>query len=50
MKGKITVMADKKEDLDFVNEKHDPDVDIVTNSNEESFIDKMKHFFPERGF
>ncbi|MGE7182614.1 general stress protein [Peribacillus sp. NPDC006672] len=41
--SEITVMADKKEDLDFVNEK--PDVDVVTNSDEDSFIDKMKHFF-----
>lgn len=47
--GEITVMADKKEDLDFVNEKHDPDVEVVTNSNEESFIDKMKHFFLNEG-
>ncbi|MED3710440.1 general stress protein [Peribacillus frigoritolerans] len=47
--GEITVMADKKEDLDFVNEKHDSDVDVVTNSNEESFIDKMKHFFLNEG-
>ncbi|MFA1711848.1 general stress protein [Peribacillus frigoritolerans] len=47
--GEITVMADKKEDLDFVHEKHDPDVDVVTNSNEESFIDKMKHFFLNEG-
>ncbi|MBT2616624.1 MULTISPECIES: general stress protein [unclassified Bacillus (in: firmicutes)] len=47
--GEITVMADKKEDLDFVNEKHDPDVDVVTNYNEESFIDKMKQFFLNEG-
>ena len=47
--GEITVMADKKEDLDFVNDKHDPDVDVVTNSNEDSFIDKMKHFFLNEG-
>lgn len=47
--GEITVMADKKEDLDFINERHDPDVDVVTNSNEESFIDKMKHFFLNEG-
>ncbi|MFJ7363290.1 general stress protein [Peribacillus frigoritolerans] len=47
--GEITVMADKKEELDFVNEKHDSDVDVVTNSNEESFIDKMKHFFLNEG-
>jgi hypothetical protein len=47
--GEITVMADKKEDLDFVNEKHDPDVDVVTNYNEESFIDNLKHFFLNEG-
>lgn len=47
--GEITVMADKKEDLDFVNQKSDPDVDVVTNSNEDSFIDKMKHFFLNEG-
>ncbi|QOS90428.1 MULTISPECIES: general stress protein [Bacillales] len=47
--GEITVMADKKEDLDFVNQKRDPDVDVVTNSNEDSFIDKMKHFFLNEG-
>jgi hypothetical protein len=47
--GKITVIADKKGDLDFVNEKRDPDVDVVTNSNEDSFIDKMKHFFLNEG-
>ncbi len=47
--GEITVMADKKEDLDFVNEKRDPDVDVVTNSNDDSFIDKMKHFFLNEG-
>ncbi|MGG4265638.1 general stress protein [Peribacillus simplex] len=45
----ITVMADKKEDLDFVNEKPNPDVDVVTNSDEDSFIDKMKHFFLNEG-
>ncbi|MFE4704680.1 general stress protein [Peribacillus simplex] len=47
--GEITVMADKKEDLDVVNQKRDPDVDVVTNSNEDSFIDKMKHFFLNEG-
>ncbi|WP_260285371.1 general stress protein [Peribacillus aracenensis] len=47
--GEITVMADRKEDLDFVNQKRDPDVDVVTNSNEDSFIDKMKHFFLNEG-
>lgn len=47
--GEITVMADKKEDLDFVNQKRDPDVDVITNSNEDSFIDKMKHFFLNEG-
>ncbi|MEY9868627.1 hypothetical protein ABIE66_004006 [Peribacillus sp. B2I2] len=47
--GEITVMADKKEDLGFVNEKRDPDVDVVTNSNDDSFIDKMKHFFLNEG-
>ncbi|MFE4129528.1 general stress protein [Peribacillus sp. YIM B13482] len=43
--SEITVMADKKEDLDFFN----ADVDVVTNSNEDSFIDKMKHFFLNEG-
>ncbi|MFE4810371.1 general stress protein [Peribacillus simplex] len=47
--GEITVMADKKEDLDFVTQKRDPDVDVVTNSNEDSFIDKLKHFFLNEG-
>ncbi|MGG3495930.1 general stress protein [Peribacillus simplex] len=47
--SEITVMADKKEDLDFFNEKPGPDVDVVTNSNEDSFIDKMKHFFLNEG-
>ncbi|MGG0410573.1 general stress protein [Peribacillus simplex] len=47
--GEITVMADKEEDLGFVNQKRDPDVDVVTNSNEDSFIDKMKHFFLNEG-
>ncbi|WP_057911486.1 general stress protein [Peribacillus muralis] len=47
--GEITVIADRKEDLNFVNEKRDPDVEVVTNSNEESFIDKMKHFFLNEG-
>ncbi|MBT2648176.1 general stress protein [Bacillus sp. ISL-34] len=47
--GGITVIADKKEDLDFVNQKRDPDVDVVTNSNEDSYIDKMKHFFLNEG-
>lgn len=47
--GEITVMANRKEDLDFVNEKRDPDVEVVTNSNEDSFIDKMKHFFLNEG-
>lgn len=47
--GEITVIADRKEDLDLVNEKHDLDVDVVTNSNEDSFIDKMKHFFLNEG-
>ncbi|MFJ8068024.1 general stress protein [Peribacillus sp. NPDC096447] len=47
--GEITVIADRKEDLNLVNEKRDPDVDVVTNSNEDSFIDKMKHFFLNEG-
>ncbi|MCK1981796.1 MULTISPECIES: general stress protein [Peribacillus] len=47
--GEITVIADRKEDLDLVNEKHDLDVDVVTKSNEDSFIDKMKHFFLNEG-
>jgi len=47
--GEITVMADRKEDLDFVSEKPVPDVDVVTKSNEDSFIDKMRHFFMNEG-
>ncbi|MBO0996279.1 general stress protein [Bacillus sp. SD075] len=47
--GEITVMADKTDDLDFIIEKRDADVDVVTNTNDDSFIDKMKHFFLNEG-
>ncbi|WP_340371820.1 general stress protein [Peribacillus sp. FSL E2-0218] len=47
--GEITVIANKKEDFDFGNEGRNPDVDVVTNANEDSFLDKMKHFFLNEG-
>ncbi|MFI8494252.1 general stress protein [Peribacillus butanolivorans] len=45
----ITVIADKKEDLNFGNEKQESDVDVITNSYKDSFIEKVKHFFLNEG-
>ncbi|MGE7766541.1 general stress protein [Peribacillus sp. NPDC096540] len=45
----ITVIADKKEDLNFTNDKQKSDVDIISNSDKDSFIEKVKHFFLNEG-
>ncbi|WP_285765607.1 general stress protein [Peribacillus sp. SI8-4] len=45
----ITVIANKKEDFDFGSERKDHEVDVVTNASEESFLDKLKHFFLNEG-
>ncbi|AOH56017.1 hypothetical protein ABE28_016775 [Peribacillus muralis] len=47
--GEITVIANDKEDFDFGNDSRNHEVDVVTNSNDESLLDKMKHFFLNEG-
>ncbi|MFE4896924.1 general stress protein [Peribacillus butanolivorans] len=45
----ITVIADKEEDLNFADEKQQSDVDVITNSDKDSFIEKVRHFFLNEG-
>ncbi|MGM9955767.1 MAG: general stress protein [Peribacillus sp.] len=46
---KITVIANKKEDVAFVNNSQNEDVDIITNQDDDSFVEKVKHFFLNEG-
>jgi hypothetical protein len=46
---KITVIANKKDDLLFANEYRDPAVEIIANKEDHTFIEKAKHFFLNEG-
>ncbi|MFJ7744315.1 general stress protein [Peribacillus sp. NPDC097295] len=46
---KITVIANKKEDVAFVNNSQNEAVDIITNQDDDSFVEKVKHFFLNEG-
>ena len=47
---KITVIANRKDDLDFLNNPNDKaNVEVVTNADEEPFFDKVKRFFLNEG-
>ena len=46
---KITVIANNKEDVNFANNNQNADVDIITNQDDDSFIEKVKHFFLNEG-
>ncbi|MGE7600943.1 general stress protein [Peribacillus sp. NPDC097675] len=46
---KITVITNRKEDVAFVSKGQNADVDIITNEDDDSFIEKVKHFFLNEG-
>lgn len=45
----ITIIADKKENVAFVNESQNEDIDIITNKDDDTLIEKAKQFFLNEG-